>query len=124
MCLGILCSTAIAMTSLPALADFSSLKPGLYVARDVGCDGLGGAGTVDFDGVNFSGHYALCRTVPITGQTDRFQSTCIEAQGSNRPSLSDVDSNPDKQITTLTILQKSSQEFVLNGTPYLYCGAR
>lgn len=124
MCIGIFCSTLVAMTSVPASADFSSLKPGLYVAKAVGCDGLGGSGTVDFDGVNFSGHYALCKTLPITGQTDHFQSSCIEAQGENRPSLSDIETNPNKQISTLTISQKSSQEFVLNDTAYLYCGAR
>jgi hypothetical protein len=124
MCISAACIIVAAIAPAPAHADLSSLKPGLYVAKAVGCGGLGGAGTIDFDGTNFSGHYALCKTVPIQGQRDRYQSTCIETQGPKQPKPSDIDSSPDKETFAQTIVALGPQEFSLNGKSYTYCGAR
>ena len=104
-------------------AELGSLKPGLYVSTKVGCSGLGGAGTMDFDGANFSGHYQLCRTQPIQG-SDRYRSNCIEAQGPKKPLLSDIDKDPDKVTEDISIRILSTTSFMKNAETYQLCGAR
>ena len=115
----------LALAPLPTLAgDLAKLRPGLYVAASVGCDGLGGAGTVDFDGRNFSGHYQVCRTSAVANAPNRFRSTCIEASGPDWPGPGDIDRNPDKTNEEATIIVASPTSFNKNGTAYAYCGAR
>jgi hypothetical protein len=107
-----------------ALADERDrLAPGLYVAATVGCDGLGGGGTVDFDGKNFSPHYQACLTQAL-GQNARYRQTCIEGQGANYPTIAEIQGDPSKTMKDVTIAVISRNAFSMNGVRYDYCGAR
>ena len=79
-----LCLAAFASPNAALADDRDRLTPGLYVAATVGCDGLGGGGTVDFDGKNFSPHYQACLTQPLP-QNARYRQTCVEGQGQTIP---------------------------------------
>lgn len=102
-------------------AGISDLRHGVYVADVVSCAGVGGAGEMTFDGKNFSGHYQVCRTEPIAGQPGQFQSTCAEGQGSHWPTLSQIDSDPDKTTAKMTLKVTSAQSFVMEHDSYHYC---
>jgi len=107
-----------------ALADERNrLASGLYVAATVGCDGLGGGGTVDFDGKNFSPHYQACLTQALS-QNARYRQTCIEGQGANYPSTAQIQGDPSKTMKDVTIAVLSRNAFSMNGVRYDYCGAR
>jgi hypothetical protein len=107
-----------------ALADERDrLAPGLYVAATVGCDGLGGGGTVDFDGKNFSPHYQACLTQAL-GQNARYRQTCIEGQGANYPTTAQIQGDPSKTMKDVTIAVLSRNAFTMSGVRYDYCGAR
>ena len=107
-----------------ALADDRDrLAPGLYVAAAAGCDGLGGAGTVDFDGKNFSPHYQACLTQPLT-QSGRYRQTCIEGQGSNYPTTAQIQGDASKVVKATAISVLSRKSFTINGVRYDFCGAR
>ncbi len=99
------------------------LAPGLYVAATVGCEGLGGGGTVDFDGKNFSPHYQACLTRPLP-QNARYRQTCIEGQGANYPKTAQIQGDPSKTMKDVTITVLSRNAFTMNGVRYDYCGAR
>jgi hypothetical protein len=103
--------------------DRDHLTPGLYVAATVGCDGLGGGGTVDFDGKNFSPHYQACLTQTLA-QNARYRQTCIEGQGPSYPTTAQIQSDPTKTTRDVTIAILSEKSFTMNGTRYNYCGAR
>ncbi len=103
--------------------DRDHLAPGLYVAATVGCDGLGGGGTVDFDGKNFSPHYQACLTQAL-GQNARYRQTCIEGQGANYPTTAQIQSDPSKTMKDVTIAVLSRNAFSMNGVRYDYCEAR
>jgi len=103
--------------------DRDPLTPGLYVAVTVGCDGLGGGGTIDFDGKNFSPHYQACFTQPLP-QNARYRQTCIEGQGENYPTAARIQGDPSKTTRDVTIAVLSQKSFTLNGARYDYCGAR
>jgi hypothetical protein len=115
---------ALFAASNKALADDRDrLAPGLYVAAPVGCEGLGGGGTVDFDGKNFSPHYQACLTQPLT-QNARYRQTCIEGQGPSYPTTSQIQGDPSKTMKDVTIAVLSRNAFTMNGVRYDYCGAR
>lgn len=118
LCLALLAAPDFAMAD-----DRDRLTPGLYVAATVGCDGLGGAGTVDFDGKNFSPHYQACLTQPLQ-QNARYRQTCAEGQGQNWPTAAQIQADPDKTTKDVTIAVLSEKSFNMNGTRYDYCGAR
>ena len=116
----------IALTAPPNNAfadDRDPLTPGLYVAATVGCAGLGGGGTIDFDGKNFSPHYQACLTQPLP-QNARYRQTCIEGQGENYPTTAQIQGDPSKTMRDVTIAVLSQKSFTLNGARYDYCGAR
>jgi hypothetical protein len=124
--LGLYASLCIALfaPSNKALADDRDrLAPGLYVAAPVGCEGLGGGGTVDFDGKNFSPHYQACLTQPLT-QNARYRQTCIEGQGPSYPTTAQIQGDPFKTMKDVTIAVLSRNAFTMNGVRYDYCGAR
>lgn len=125
MCVASTCLALVLAGLMPSIAaELSGLKPGLYVSAKVGCSGLGGAGTIDFDGQNFSGHYQVCRTEALSDAKDHYRSTCIEAQGPDWPTLEDINKNPDKTTEDAKILVISKTAFTKNGARYNYCGAR
>ena len=103
--------------------DRDRLTPGLYVAATVGCDGLGGGGTVDFDGKNFSPHYQACLTQPLP-QNARYRQTCVEGQGQNYPTTAQIQGDPSKTTRDVIIAVLSEKSFTMNGARYDYCGAR
>jgi hypothetical protein len=122
-----ICASLCIILSAPwnrALADDRDrLAPGLYVAATVGCDGLGGGGTVDFDGKNFSPHYQACLTQALS-QNARYRQTCIEGQGANYPTTAQIQGDPSKTMKDVTIGVLSRNAFSMNGVRYDYCGAR
>lgn len=103
--------------------DRDRLTPGLYVAATVGCEGLGGGGTVDFDGKNFSPHYQACLTQPLA-QSARYRQTCIEGQGPSYPTTAQIQSDPSKTTRDVTLAVLSEKSFTMNGARFDYCGAR
>lgn len=123
MCIASTCLILATLGTSSFAEDLHILKPGLYVAAKVGCDGLGGAGTIDFDGQNFSGHYQVCRTEPVPSAKDRYRSTCIEAQGPKWPTIEDINKSPDRTSEDSTIIAISKSAFSKNGVRYNYCGA-
>jgi hypothetical protein len=115
---------ALSASANAALADDRGrLTPGLYVAATVGCDGLGGGGAVDFDGKNFSPHYQACLTQPLA-QNARYRQTCVEGQGRNYPTTAQIQGDPSKTTTDVTIAILSEKSFTMNGARYDYCGTR
>jgi len=121
---GLMLCVAMSAQAGDALADDRDrLTPGLYVAATVGCDGLGGGGTVDFDGKNFSPHYQACLTQPLS-QNARYRQTCIEGQGANYPTTAQIQGDPSKTTRDVTIAVLSENAFTMNGARYDYCGAR
>lgn len=121
---GLVLCVALSAPANGALADDRDrLTPGLYVAASVGCDGLGGGGTVDFDGKNFSPHYQACLTQPLP-QNARYRQTCIEGQGENYPTTAQIQGDPSKATRDVTIAVLSGKSFTMNGARYDYCGAR
>jgi hypothetical protein len=123
--------SALALLSVILLApatqafadDRDRLAAGLYVAAAVGCDGLGGAGTVDFDGENFSPHYQACLTEPLA-QSGHYRQTCIEGQGSNYPTTAQIQGDPSKVVKETAISVLSRKSLTINGVRYDFCGAR
>ena len=118
-----LCSILFALLDKALADERDRLAPGLYVAATVGCDGLGGGGTVDFDGKNFSPHYQACLTQAL-GQNARYRQTCIEGQGANYPTIAEIQGDPSKTMKDVTIAVISRNAFSMNGVRYDYCGAR
>ena len=117
------CFIVAVFSSMPSFADqLSKLSPGVYVDARIGCSGLGGAGTMSFDGANFSGHYQVCKTDPT--QDGRYVSTCIEAQGPKWPTIADIAKSPDKTTENFTLAIISPKSFKKNSTTYNYCGAQ
>lgn len=105
----------------PSIAlEIRDLRSGSYVQRPAGCETLGGAPTMTFDGQNFSGHYQMCRTDRLGGS--RVRNTCIEAQGPNRPDPSEIDTDPDRTTEETTVTIQSPTSFTLAGKQYRYCG--
>lgn len=118
-----LCLTQLATPTLAKADDRDRLAPGLYVASTVGCEGLGGAGAVDFDGKNFSAHYQACLTKPLA-QNARYRQTCAEGQGQTRPTTAQIETDPGKTTSDVTIAVLSNKSFNMNGVRYDFCGAR
>jgi len=118
-----LCIMLLPLSGRALADDRDRLAPGLYVAATVGCDGLGGGGTVDFDGKNFSPHYQACLTQAL-GQNARYRQTCIEGQGANYPTTAQIQRDPSKTMKDVTIAVLSRNAFSMNGVRYDYCGAR
>lgn len=118
-----LCVILLAFSGRALADDRDRLAPGLYVAATVGCDGLGGGGTVDFDGKNFSPHYQACLTQALS-QNARYRQTCIEGQGANYPTTAQIQGDPSKTMKDVTIGVLSRNAFSMNGVRYDYCGAR
>ena len=100
--------------------DIRDLRPGSYVQRPASCSALGGAGTMTFDGRNFSGHYQMCRTDPLDGS--RVRNTCIEAQGANRPDPKEIDTDPDRTVVEATVTVQSQTSFTMSGKQFQFCG--
>jgi hypothetical protein len=96
------------------------LKPGEYVATKVGCEGLGGAGSMSFDGRNFSGHYTVCHTVPVSGIPNHYSNTCVEGQGINFPKNNEIDTRDGTTIQR-TIIVKSPTIVDIDGEKYGFC---
>lgn len=119
----LLCLALLATPTIAKADDRDRLAPGLYVSSTVGCEGLGGAGTVDFDGKNFSPHYQACLTKPLA-QNARYRQTCVEGQGQTRPTTAQIETDPDKTTSDVTIAMLSNKSFNMNGVRYDYCGAR
>ena len=118
-----LCVILLPLSGRALADDRDRLAPGLYVAATVGCDGLGGGGTVDFDGKNFSPHYQACLTQALS-QNARYRQTCIEGQGANYPTIAEIQGDPSKTMKDVTIAVISRNAFSMNGVRYDYCGAR
>jgi hypothetical protein len=118
-----LCIILFAPSNRALADDRDRLAPGLYVAATVGCDGLGGGGTVDFDGKNFSLHYQACLTQALS-QNARYRQTCIEGQGANYPTTAQIQGDPSKTMKDVTIAVLSRNAFSMNSVRYDYCGAR
>ena len=121
--IGALATGAILPAEVSA-ADLSKLTPGLYMPRETGCGFVGGAGTTLFDGHNFSGHYQVCETKPVAGSANTYQSTCIEAQGPDQPTIKDIANNPDRETEKFSISILSPKSFTRDGAAYDYCAAR
>jgi len=119
----VLCIALTAPANNAFADDLDPLTRGLYVAATVGCEGLGGGGTIDFDGKNFSPHYQACLTQPLP-QNARYRQTCIEGQGENYPTTAQIQGDPSKTMRDVTIAVLSQKSFTLNGARYDYCGAR
>ena len=100
--------------------DIRYLRPGSYIQRPAACSALGGAGTMSFDGRNFSGHYQMCRTDALGGS--RVRNTCIEAQGPNRPDSKEIDTDPDRTIVEATVIVQSPTSFTMSGKQFQFCG--
>ncbi|SFC83849.1 hypothetical protein SAMN05428997_11281 [Bosea sp. CRIB-10] len=100
--------------------DIRDLRPGSYVQRPAACSALGGAGTMTFDGRNFSGHYQMCRTDPLGGS--RVRNTCIEAQGPNRPDPKEIDTDPDRTVVEAMVTVQSQTSFTMSGKQFQFCG--
>ncbi|MBS7556400.1 hypothetical protein KHC23_22465 [Ancylobacter dichloromethanicus] len=116
-------SLVLIFLATPSLAvEISSLRPGVYLPADIGCQGIGGAGELYFDGKNFSGHYQLCRTDPLAWRNG-YRSTCVEAQGADQPKLEDIDKDPDRTTADATIVARSNRAFDYNNTRYNFCEA-
>lgn len=115
--------TLLASPNAALADDRDRLAPGLYVAATVGCEGLGGGGTVDFDGKNFSPHYQACLTQPLP-QNARYRQICVEGQGQNYPTTAQIQAAPNKALRDVTIAVLSENSFNMNGVRYDYCGAR
>ncbi len=118
-----LCLVPCASPNAALADDRDRLAPGLYVAATVGCDGLGGGGTIDFDGKNFSPHYQACLTQSLP-QNARYRQTCVEGQGQNYPTAAQIQADPNKASRDATIAVLSENSFNMNGVRYDYCGAR
>jgi hypothetical protein len=118
-----LCVALSASANAAPADDRARLTPGLYVAATVGCEGLGGGGTVDFDGKNFSPHYEACLTQPLP-QNARYRQICVEGQGRNYPTTAQIQRDPSKTTKDVTIAILSEKSFTMNGARYDYCGAR
>ena len=111
-------------SAAPAFAnDLSTLLPGVYVDTAVGCDFAGGAGTVEFDGKNFAEHYQVCSTVPKVGKSDGYLSTCDEHQGPDRPTVADVEKDPNRETHEMIISVTGPKAFTMNSASYGFCGA-
>jgi hypothetical protein len=120
-------TAAIALTlTVPLSSSFaqslSRLQPGLYLPERAPCSAIGGAGTVSFDGRNLSGHYQLCVTRPLSGDT--YKSTCVEAQGPDLTSLTEekVLIDPDRTEIRQQVKLTSPKSFELNSVKYRFCG--
>lgn len=100
--------------------DIRELRQGSYIERPATCSALGGAGTMSFDGRNFSGHYQMCRTDALGGS--RFRNTCIEAQGPNRPDPKEIDTDPDRTVGEATVTVQSPTSFTMSGKQFQFCG--
>ena len=98
----------------------ASLTPGLYQAGPNGCAHPSGAGTMTFDGANFSGNHQFCKTTPAEGQ-DRYRLECMDLMGGQK-TAADFDRDPNRQVFTLTIKVANKREFSVNGQSYDYCG--
>ncbi len=118
-----LCLAPFASPNAALADDRDRLTPGLYVAATVGCDGLGGGGTVDFDGKNFSPHYQACLTQSLP-QNAHYRQTCVEGQGQNYPTTAQIQADPNKATKDVTLAVLSENSFNMNGVRYDYCGAR
>jgi hypothetical protein len=100
--------------------DIRDLRPGSYIQRPAVCSALGGAGTMTFDGHNFSGHYQMCRTDALGGS--RVRNTCIEAQGPTRPDPKEIDTDPDRTVVEATVSVQSPTSFTISGKQFQFCG--
>ena len=100
--------------------ELSDLKKGIYLPKDVGCGGIGSAAQMYYDGSNISGHYQICKTIKIG--SNKYKSTCLEAQGRDQPSLDDIEKSPEKEIFDLNINVKNNKSFMIDKIIYNYCG--
>ena len=103
----------------------SALTPGLYQAGLNSCSSPTGAGTMSFDGTNFSGNHQFCRTAVIAGP-DRYRLTCMDLMpGPNgmAKTPADFDRVPDKETIDVTIKIENSRRFAINGQQYSFCEA-
>lgn len=119
------------MSALAALALFiplsgaiaadqrSNLTPGIYQAGPNGCSHPTSAGTMTFDGTNFSGNHQFCKTIPLDQQF-RYRLTCIDLMGDKSPA--DFDTDPNKEDFDLTIRVVDSHKFSIDGQRYEFCG--
>jgi hypothetical protein len=113
---------ALATSALPhpALAadQRDALTAGIYQAAPNGCAHATGAGTMTFDGSNFSGNHQFCKTTPLKKQF-AYQLECMDLMGDKTPA--DFDTDPDKETLELTIRVTNSRSFSVNGQLYDYC---
>lgn len=106
---------------LPSFAlEVRDLRPGIYVERPSGCQAVGSAAAMSFDGRNFSGHYQMCRTDQLGGS--RIRNVCIEAQGPNWPDPKEIDTDPDRTTSEAIVTVQSPTSFTLSGKQYRHCG--
>ena len=116
--------TALILSTLGNVAraaDITTLTKGSYVPTELGCDHVGGASTINYDGVNISFHYTVCKTELL--HSDSFRNTCVEAQGQafSKTTLMNIDKNPDKTIVDMKFAVSSPTEFKMDGKQYKYC---
>ena len=117
------CATLIIAMPGHAASILKNLTPGDYEGTLNGCDSIGDAGTMYFDGKNFSGHYMICRTVAGPNKSGKFVSKCVEAQGDDYQRLykTDITKDPDVTTNTRTLNIINSKKFKLNRYTYKYC---
>lgn len=96
------------------------LTPGLYQAGPNGCAHPSGAGTMTFDGANFSGNHQFCKTTP-TGGPNQYRIECMDLMGGQK-TAADFDSDPDKEVFTLTIKILNKRAFSVDSQTYDFCG--
>lgn len=102
----------------------TKLIHGDYIAG-TDCNGLGGAGSMYFDGKSFSGHYMICRTVAGPYKSGMIVSKCIEAQGSDfqRLEKTDITKNPDAKTVKQILRIATPKKFYLDKQKYTFCVA-
>lgn len=121
---GTICVMLLIPLTAHATDILKTLIPGSYIAG-TDCDGLGGAGDMDFDGKNFSGHYMICRTVAGPFKSGKIISKCIEAQGKDYQHLenTDIAKNPNAETVKQTLKITTPKQFYLDKQKYTFCVA-
>lgn len=105
--------------------EISALKSGLYMDSSVGCDGPL-AGSISFDGANFSGHKQVCKTSK-SSRPRVYSNICVEAMTQSDyvkysrmtpAALAKVD---ERQKSEVNIEVTGPESFRLDGTEYKLC---
>ncbi len=124
LAVGASCAALLTPMAGQAADMLATLTPGEYVAG-ADCSGLGGAGSMYFDGKNFSGHYMICRTVAGPDTSGKIVSKCIEVKGEDYQRLekTDITKSPDATSVTQILKVTTPKEFRLDKQKFTFCEA-